>query len=62
MATKRVSSPRTANKGRVPRRAASWSRLSAISLKNFKIFHELSLLRLAPLTFVTGENSSGKVS
>ena len=40
----------------------TWSRLSAVSLRNFKRFAHLPSVLLSPLTFVTGPNSSGKSS
>ncbi len=40
----------------------SWGAMDEITLKNFRCFHEKQTARLAPLTLLVGENSTGKTS
>ena len=36
--------------------------MNEISIENFRCFHEKQTARLAPLTLLVGENSTGKTS
>ena len=36
--------------------------MKKITLKNFRCFHDEQTVRLAPLTLLMGENSTGKTS
>lgn len=57
---KTTKKPSSLKKAESPTSRIRWTQITGLTLKNFKRFENLSNLKLAPLTILTGPNSSGK--